>query len=128
MNYHEYYQDRHTQVTTLMKQQCIQTITKSIEETDCILTDKEKREVKRKHNGRMPVQIELMVPCRGRGRPVKHLAGRNIHPMLNTVIKPKTYNLSQLSLDQLTQIADAIEQKEMDEQRSMIQRISEGKD
>ena len=120
MNYRAYYEDRHAQVSTLMKQQCIQTITKSIEEKDCLLTDREKHEVKRKHNGRMPVQIELMVACRGRGRPVKNPAGRPIDPRQNTVIKPKTYNLSQLTLDQLTQIADAIEQKELHEQRSMI--------
>ena len=97
-----------------MKQQCIQTIMKSIEEKDCILSDKEKHEVKRKHNGRMPVQIEIMVPCRGRGRPVKNFVGRNVDPLQNSVVKAKTFNLSQLSLDQLTQIVDAIEQKEMD--------------
>ena len=53
--------------------------------------------------------IELLVPCRGRGRPVKNTQGRLVDPMRNYVIKPKTFTLQQLTVDKLAQVVDGLE-------------------
>ena len=76
-----------------MKQQYISAIMKSVETQDLMLSKRQRKEIRKKNSGKIPVMIELLVPCRGRGRPVKCVEGKAVDLMRNFVIKPKTFNL-----------------------------------
>ena len=120
----DYFEASYENIEALMKQQCIKAVTDCVENTDILFSEKQKKRVQKKAAG-YPLQVELLVASRGRGRPTKPKPGQAVNPFQNCIIKPKLFNLNQLSLKQLTMIVDAINKRQYESSQALIDRISD---